>query len=236
MDPAPPPESEVEDEEEKPEWFSSLEPHRQRLFIVVGVVGLVVGLLGGFAAGFKVEQNLVEPNDVKAKTTTPKAAVPQIASVGGVVTEKATDSINIASLSGFPVKIKLVPTFGVKKAVKASLTDITVGSTLLQTGTNVGTGNNDAAEVIVVPGDSKFKGSTVTAVNGGKISVAQADTKPLTVNIKPTTAIYKLDASSATQIAKGSDVLANGLGVLGSDTFFANEIIILAPGSAFAEK
>jgi hypothetical protein len=56
------------------------------------------------------------------------------------------------------------------------------------------------------------------------------------VNIKPTTAIYKLDASSATQIAKGSDVLANGLGVLGADTFFANEIIVLAPGSAFAEK
>ena len=235
MDTAAPPETEVEDEEEKPEWFSSLEPHRQRLFIVVGVVGLVVGLLGGFAAGFKVEQNLAEPNDVKAKTTTPKAAVPQIATLGGVVTAKATDSINIASLSGYPVKIKLVPAFGVKKAVKASLTDITVGSALLQSG-NAGTGNNDAAEVIVVPRDSKFKGLTVTAVQGGKVSVAQADAKPLTVNIEPTTAIYKLDASSATQMAKGADVLANGLGVLGADTVFANEIIILAPGSAFAKK
>jgi hypothetical protein len=235
LDPAPPPETEVH-EEEKPEWFSSLEPHRQRLFVVVGVGLLVVGLLGGFAAGFKVEQNLAETNEVKAETTTPKAAVLRIASLAGVVTEKATDSIDIALLRGFRVKIKLPATLGVKKAVTASLADITVGSAFLQSGTAVGTGNYDAAEIIVLPGDSKFKGLKVTAVNGDRISVVQGEKTPLTVNVKSTTAVYKLDASSVTQIAKGAKVMANGLGALGSDTFYANEIIILVPGSAFAKK
>lgn len=224
MDPAPPAETDV-DEEEKPDWFSTLEPRVQRLFIVVGAVGLVVGVLGGFVAGFKVEQNLT--NEKKKSFTT---------GLGGVVTEKATDSITITSSNGSRVKIRLLATLEVKKAVKVSLTDITVGSAILQHGTDVGTGNSDAAEIILVPGDSKFKGLTVTAVNGGKVSVLQADTKPLTVNVRSTTAIYKLEASSATQIAQGSAVMANGLGELGGDTFFANEIIILAPGSAFAAR
>jgi hypothetical protein len=234
VDPAPPSETEV-DEEAKPEWFSRLEPRAQRLLIVGVVVGLVAGLLGGFAAGFKVEQNLVETNDVK-KTIPKTAASQKITGLDGVVTEKAADSITITSSNGFRVKIKLFATLGVKKAVKASLTDVTVGRAILQRGTTIGTGSNDAAEIIVLPRDSKFTGLKVTAVNGDKVTVTHANTKPLTLNVKSTTGIYTLDASSATQIAKGSEVMANGLGVLGSDTFFANEIIILAPGSAFAKR
>jgi hypothetical protein len=233
MDPASPPETEV-DEEEKPRGFSNLEPHMRRALIVLGVV-LVVGLLAGFAAGFKVEQNLVETNDAKAKTTTPKAKARLIASLAGVVTEKASDSINIASPNGFRVKIKLVATFEVKKAVKASLTDITVGSSILQSGNEIGTANHAAAEIIVLPGNSKVKGLTVTAVNGDKVNAVEGSRTPLTVNVRSTTAIYKLDDASATQLAKGSKVMANGLGVFGRDTFVANEIIILAPGSAFAK-
>jgi hypothetical protein len=235
MDSAPPSEADV-DEEAKPDRFSSLEPHVQRLIIVVGVVGLVLGLLGGFAAGFKVEQNIVESNDTEAKATTPNPAARKIATLGGVVTAKADDSINVASSNGFRVKISLLATLEVKKAVKASLTDVTVGSSLLQIGTEVGTGSYDAAEIIVLPVDSKFTGLKVTAVNGNKVSVVQVNTTPLTVNVKSTTAVYKLDASSVTQIAKGSRVMANGLGVFGSDTFYANEIVILDRGSAFAKR
>jgi hypothetical protein len=234
VDPAPPPKSEV-DEDEKPEWFSSLGPRMQRRLVVVGVVVLVVGLLGGFAAGFKVEQNLVESNDAEARTPTLNATARKIASLGGVVTAKASDSINIASLNGFRVKIKLLAHLAVKKAVKASLTDITVGSALLQSGTEVGTGIYDAAEIIVLPADSKFKGLKVTAVNGNKVSVVQGKTS-LTVNVKSTTAVYKLEASSVGRIAKGAKVMANGLGVFGTDTFYANEIIILVSGSAFAKR
>jgi hypothetical protein len=234
MDPAPPPMTDI-DEEEKPNSFSSLELHVQRLLIVVGVVGLVVGLIGGFVAGFRVEQNLVETNEAKGNTITPKTAPSQrITGLGGVVTGTAADSIAITSSIGFRVKIVLLDTIGVKKAVKASLDDVTVGSAILQRGTTVA--NTDAAELIVLPGDSKFKGLEVTAVTDDKITVMHANSKLLTLNIKSTTAIYKLDASSATQIEKGFEVMANGLGVLGRDTFHANEIIILAPGSAFAKR
>lgn len=230
MDPAPPPKTEVDDEE-KAEWFSSLDPHMQRRIVVVGAVVLVVGLLGGFVAGFKVEQNLGETNDAKRSTS-----AREIANVGGVVTATATDSITIASPNGSRVKIKLPATVAVKKEVKGSLTDITVGSALLQSGTAVSKGNYDAAEIIVLPGDSKFKGSKVTAVNGDRVSVVQGNAIPLTVNVKSTTAVYTLDASSVTQIAKGAKVAANGSGEFGSATFDANEIIILVPGSAFAKR
>ena len=228
MDPAPP-KTEV-DEEEKSQWFSRLDPHMQRRIVVVGAVVLVVGLLGGFVAGFKVEQNLGETN---AKTPT---TAREIANVGGVVAATGTDSITIAAANGFRVKIKLPATVEVKKEVKGSLTDITVGSALLQSGTAVGKGNYDAAEIIVLPGDSKFKGSKVTAVNGDRISVVQGNAIPLTVNVKSTTAIYKLDASSVTQIAKGAKVAASGSGKFGSDTFEASEIIVLVPESAFAKR
>jgi hypothetical protein len=233
MDPASPPEADV-DEEEKPGPFSSLEPHTQRKLVVVGVAVLVVGLLGGFAAGFKVEQNLAETNDANAQSL--NAAAQKLTSVAGVVTGKAPDSIEIASSNGFPVQIKPVATYTVKKAVKATLRDIVVGSRILQSGDEVGTANYDAVEIIVLPLDSRFKGLNVTAVDGDKVKAVQANTTPLTVNVKPTTAIYRLDASSTTRIAKGSRVMANGLGAFGRDTFIANEIIILDPGSAFAKR
>ena len=56
------------------------------------------------------------------------------------------------------------------------------------------------------------------------------------LTVKPTTAIYTLDRSSANDIAKGAEILADGEGALGHDTFDPNAIIILAPGSAFAKQ
>src|SRR5262245_9977694 len=67
MDTAPSPEAEAEPEEEKPSFWSTLEPKARRLAVIVGVVALVVGLVGGFAAGFKVEQNRVKTDNKKAK-------------------------------------------------------------------------------------------------------------------------------------------------------------------------
>ena len=75
----------------------------------------------------------------------------------------------------------------------------------------------------MLPGGSRFKGLKVTAVNGDKISVTQANSEPLTLNVKSTTAIYTLVASSATRIAKGSQIMANGLGLRRGDTFYERD-------------
>ena len=130
MDPAPPSERQV-DEDEKPEWFSGLDPHARRLLIVVCVVALVAGLLGGFLVGFKVEQNLAEPSDSATKPK-PAAAQKAVKVLNGVVTEKATDSITINSTNGFRVTIPLPATLVVQKVLKATPREITTGSTILE--------------------------------------------------------------------------------------------------------
>jgi hypothetical protein len=229
MDPAPPPETDVED---KAKPISAREPRAQRPLVLLGVVALLVGLLGGFIAGFRVEQNRVWNRNAKTKAPTLKQISQKISRVGGVVKNAANGAITVAASTGFQVKMDLPSTLVVEKATTGSIADVTVGSSILQRGEQVSEGNIDASEIIVFPSGSKFKGLTVTAVIGDKISLAQ----PLVLTVKSTTAIYKLDRSSANAIAKGAEILANGAGALGRDTFDADAIIILAPGSAFAKQ
>jgi hypothetical protein len=248
MDPAPPPETDVEDEE-KPSSFSAREPRAQRPLVLLGVVALLVGLLGGFIAGFRVEQNRIWNRDAKTKAPTLRQISQKISRVGGVVTDAANGKISVTASTGFHMKMGLPRTLVVEKATKGSIADVTVGSRILQRGDQVSErrgnralaethagGNQDASEIIVVPSGSKFKGLLVTAVTGDKISAVQLNREPLALTVKPTTAIYTLHRSSPNDIAKGAEVLADGEGALGRETFDATAIIILAPGSAFAKQ
>ena len=233
MDPAPP---QATDVEEKPSVSSAREPRAQRPLVVMGVVALLVGLLGGFIAGFRVEQNQVWNRTAKTKAPTVNQISQKLSRLGGAVTDAANGTITVVASGGFQVTMDLPSTLVVEKATKGSIADVTVGSHILQRGQQAGKGSNDASEIIVVPSGSKFKGLTVTAVTGDKISAAQPFGKPLVLTVKSTTAIYKLDRSSANDIARGASILANGEGALGRVTFDANAIIILAPGSAFAKQ
>ena len=220
------------EDEEKPSSRRG-QPRRQRPLVLLGVVALLVGLLGGFIAGFRVEQNRVWNREAKTKTPTLMQTPQKISRVGGVVTDAANGKITVAASTGFQLKMGLPSTLVVEKATKGSIADVTVGSGILQRSEPVSKGNEDASEIIVVPRGSKFKGLTVTAVTGDKISAAQPYGEPLVLTVKPTTAIYKLHRSSANDIAKGAELLANGEGALGRDTFDPNAMIILPPGSAF---
>ena len=246
MNPAAPPETDVEDEE-KPS--SARAPSAQRPLVLLGVVALLVGLLGGFIAGFRVEQNRVWNRDAKTKAPTVKQISQKISRVGGVVTEAANGRITVAASTGFHMKMGLPRTLVVEEATKGSIADVTVGSRILQRGEQVSErrgnralaethsgGTKDASEIIVVPRGSEFKGLLVTAVTGDKISAVQSNREPLTLTVKPTTAIYTLHRSSANDIAKDAEILADGEGALGRETFDATAIIILAPGSAFAKQ
>jgi hypothetical protein len=235
MDPAPPPEPDVEDEDE-PSFFSAREPRSQSPLVLLGVVALLVGLLGGFVAGFRVEQNRVWNRNAGVKSPKVLRSSQKISRLGGLVTVAANGVITVAASTGFQVKMRVPSTLDVEKARKGSLADVTVGSAILQRGTQVSKGNKVATEIIVVPSGSKFKGLTVTAVTGDKISTAQPNGVPVALTVKSTTAIYKLDRSSVSGIARGAEIFADGRGTLGHDTFNPNAIIILARGSAFAQQ
>ena len=206
-------------------------PPQSRL-VLLGVVTLLVGLLGGFVAGFRVEQNRIWNS--KAKIPTVVQTSQTISTLGGVVIDAANGAITVAASNGLQVTLGLPSTLLVEKATKGSIADVTVGSSILQRSKPVTKENHDASEIIVVPSGSKFKALTVTAVDGDKISVAPPFGEPLTLTVKSTTAIYTVDRSSANNIAKRSEIFANGVGALGQHTFDPNAIIILARGSAFA--
>jgi hypothetical protein len=236
MDTAPPPEAEAE--EEKPSFWSTLEPKARRLAVIVGVVALVVGLAGGFAAGFKVEQNRIKTNAKKAKVSA--AAKPKVAKskkitrVAGPVTAASGNTITIRATTGFPVKVPTPSTVVVTKTTKGSTADIKVGGRILQRGKQIKPGVNQPSEIVVLPNGSKVKGLEVTAVNGQNVTVLGVNKKPLTLQVEPTTAIYTLSPASSGDIKQGGEVLADGTGVLGQDTFTAKEIVILPAGSKFA--
>ena len=241
MDTAPPPEAEAEPEEEKPGFWSSLEPKARRLAVITAVVALVVGLVGGFAVGFKVEQNRVKTDNKKAKVsaagTTNKnkaAKSKRITRIAGPVTTASGDTITVRDTTGFPVKVPTTSTVIVTKTTKGSAGDIKVGSQILQRGKQIKPGVNQPSEIVVLPSGSKVKGLKVTGVNGQKVTVLGFNKKPLTLEVQPSTAIYTLSPASSGDIKKGGEVLADGTGVLGQDTFTAKEIVILPAGSRFA--
>jgi hypothetical protein len=241
MDTAPPPEAEAEPEEEKPSFWSTLEPKARRLTVIASVVALVVGLVGGFAVGFKVEQNRIKTNNKKAKVSAaatnkkPKVAKSKkITRVAGPVTAASGGTMTVRDTTGFSVKVPTPSTVVVTKTTKGSAADIKVGSQILQRGKQVKTGVNQPSEIIILPSGSKVKGLKVTAVDGSKVTVLGFNKKPLTLEVQPTTAVYTLTTGSSGDIKAGGEVLADGTGVLGQDTFTAKEIVVLPAGSKFA--
>src|SRR5215510_685880 len=109
MDTAPPPEAEAEPEEDKPSFWSTLEPKARRFAVIVGVVALLVGLVGGFAVGFKVEQNRIKTDNKKAKVSAannkPKVGKSKrITRIAGPVTAASGDTITVRDTTGFSVK------------------------------------------------------------------------------------------------------------------------------------
>src|SRR5262249_26323367 len=104
MDPAPPPDADTEDQEaDKPTAWSKLGSTAQGWIVVVGVIALVVGLIGGFAAGFKVEQNRVKTSGKKAASAAKKQK--RITRVAGVVADTAAGSVNVIDTDDAHVKV-----------------------------------------------------------------------------------------------------------------------------------
>jgi hypothetical protein len=244
MDSAPPPEAEAEPEEEKPGFWSTLEPQARRFAVVVAVVALVIGLVGGFAAGFKVEQNRIKTNAKKAKVSAagntknkPKAAKSKkITRIAGPVTAASGDTIAVRDTTGFSVKVPTPSTVVVTKTTKGSAADIKVGSAILQRGKHIKPGVNQPSEIVVLSNGSKVNGLKVTGVDGQKVTVLGLNKKPFTLEVQPTTVVYTLSPGSIGDVKTGGEVLAEGTGVLGQGTFAAKGIIILPPGSRFATE
>jgi hypothetical protein len=234
MDPAPPPDADTEDQaSDKQSAWSKLGSTAQRWIVIVGVIALVVGLIGGFAAGFKVEQNRVKTSGKKAASAAKKQK--RITKVAGVVADTAAGSVNVIDTDDAHVKVLTPATVKVEKAVKGSRSDITPGSYILLRGKNVKGGGVEATEVAVLPQGSTLGTLRIQKVDGDKVTLSRPGNPAVAIKLTPTTVVYKTSSAKTSDIAKNSPIVVRGTGTLGAPTFTAGEILILAPGSAFAQ-
>ncbi len=205
-----------------------------------GVAILIVGLVVGLAAGYKIEQTRVK-NDVKKVKESAKAK----ASSGGTTSSSTSsqssgatlrvvgtvDSATSGSVSipvgGTTRHITISPDTVVVKANSGSASDVTPGSRVVVK-TKPGS-LTDASEVIVLPADAKL-GTTVEAATPTSLTITSGG-KKLTINTQGAT-VETVTAAQASDITSGAKVVAQTR-ESGSSTLTATEIIVLPSTSTF---
>ena len=206
-----------------------------RAIVWIAVSGLVVGLLIGVAAGFKIEQHRVH-NDVaklKAKlagghtSTTHPTSKAAAGSRGlpvervGNVTATGTGTITVATKQHGSLVLHLTASTKVDQAVSGTTADLTAGRRII-----VAKGGHAA---IVLPAGGTL-GRKVTKLSNGVASV----TKIKGVAQLPLSTLQTVDttsAATAADIKTGSHVLVWYQPTKSAAA--AMEIIVLPAGSAF---
>ena len=145
---------------EPPDGDDEVEPRPLGMLIVAAVVALAVGGLAGFAIGFKVEQNRVKSKN-KSSTAAPKAAQAGVkrAQPAGEVTAVSPTSVTIRNAKGKNRVINVSASTVIDKSTSGGASDILQGATILVQGKAAPDGSFDAAEIVVLPANSKFAGA-----------------------------------------------------------------------------
>jgi hypothetical protein len=144
---------------EPPDGDDEVEPRPLGMLIVAAIVALAVGGLAGFAIGFKVEQNRVKSKN-KSSAAAPKAsqAGARRAQPAGEVTAVSPTSVTIRNAKGKNRVINVSASTVIDKSTSGGATDILQGATILVQGKAAPDGSFDAAEIVVLPANSKFAG------------------------------------------------------------------------------
>jgi hypothetical protein len=145
---------------EPPDGDDEVEPRPLGMMIVAAIVALAVGGLAGFAIGFKVEQNRVKSTNKSAKAAAAKTAQPGARRVqpAGEVTAVSPTSVTIKNAKGKNRVINVSPSTVIDKSTTGGVSDILEGASILVQGKAAPDGSFDAAEIVVLPADSKFAG------------------------------------------------------------------------------
>jgi hypothetical protein len=144
---------------EPPDGDDEAEPRPLGTLIVAAIVALAVGGLAGFAIGFKVEQNRVKSDNKRDNTAQTAAAQPaRRAQPAGQVTAVEPNSVTIRNAKGKNRVINLSASTVIDKTSTGGAGDILEGATILVNGKAAPDGSFDAAEIVVLPADSKFAG------------------------------------------------------------------------------
>jgi len=142
---------------EPPDGDDEVEPRPLGMMIVAAIVALAVGGLAGFAIGFKVEQNRVKSKNKSSNAA--KAVQPaRRAQPAGEVTAVSPTSVTIKNAKGKNRVINVSPTTVIDRSTTGGATDILRGATILVQGKAAPDGSFDAAEIVVLPANSKFAG------------------------------------------------------------------------------
>jgi hypothetical protein len=146
---------------EPPDGDDEVEPRPLGMLIVAAIVALAVGGLAGFAIGFKVEQNRVKSKNDKSTTAAakPAQAGARRAQPAGEVTAVSPTSVTIRNAKGKNRVINVSASTVINKSSTGGATDILQGATVLVQGKAAPDGSFDAAEIVVLPANSKFAGA-----------------------------------------------------------------------------
>jgi hypothetical protein len=200
---------------------------------VVAAVGIIVGGLVGFGAGFKVEQSRTKDEVKKLQRQAAKAKAPTGALAGplgqriGEVTAISGASITVtAKKRGAQTLVTTVAT-RFETTERGTIADVHSGDRILVTA--------GGAEIIVLPADFKI-GRKVTSIDSSSIKIAKGNGFP--AGTLKTTDVHRVDTAKAAKLADvstGDSVLAGGR-ARDNKVFNTIEVIVLPDGSGFANN
>jgi hypothetical protein len=223
--------------EPKPTFADQIKGMSFGALIGSAVAILVVGLVIGLAAGYKIEQTRTK-NDVNrlkeankatgskpSKNAPPPTATTSVRLAGTVGT--ATNGTVTLSGGTSPQTFQTDTTTAVVRATPGSASDITAGQRVVWQGKSGQL--TQAAEVIVLPADAKI-GSVVVSATPTSMQITSSNGN-LTINTSGAT-VDKVTTAALTDVTPGNKIVAQAR--LAGSTDTAIEIILLPSSSKFA--
>ena len=204
-----------------------IEQRPKRAVMVTAVVAVIVGLVIGLGAGYKIEHDRVASNAKKlnsAGTTSTKTPKTGAAKVGGKVTTSGPTSITLRTKTGADRTINVTATTKYEVATKATKADLVTGRHVLVVA--------PGSEVMILPVGSTV-GRAVTDVTAASFKIAAANGLPGgTVRMSAATVIDIVKPGAKTDVKVGGQALALGTASKAGPVD-ATEIISLPATSKF---
>jgi hypothetical protein len=204
-----------------------IEQRPKRAVMVTAVVAVIIGLVIGLGAGYKIEHDRVA-SDVKklksAGTTSTKTPKTGAAKVGGKVTTTGAASITLKVKAGADRSVNVSATTKYETATKATKADLAVGRHVFVIA--------PGSEVLILPAGSTL-GRAITAVTGASFKLAAANGLPGgTIKVSAATAFETVKPGAKTDVKVGGQALALGTSSKAGPVD-ATEIITLPATSKF---
>jgi len=202
--------------------------------VVSAAVILVVGLVVGLAAGYKIEQQRTKDDLKKAESASKGSGSGTKGSAGatnvrlvGKVGVTAPDSVTLTVDGSKTMKFLTTPTTIVVKASPGSASDITKDSRVIW---KAKAGSlSEAEEVIVLPANAKL-GSQVVSATPTSMTIKN-NGKEITVSTQGAS-VFKVATAKTGDITTGGKVVAQTRRTNAS-TLSATEVIVLPSSSKF---